>query len=156
MTAQAFMAEHIEKMGQSMVHFLSTTDPDLLGSKLETKGAEPARSVFELVGECAMANRYFASLLNGEESKRSPATEFANLTEAQDEIVASSQVLADTVRNASDEVFETEFTSWRGQVKGKMLMMGAYRNMAYHSGQINFIQILEGDHEFHMPPTWLN
>jgi hypothetical protein len=76
--------------------------------------------------------------------------------EARDEIMASANVLADAIRSASDDTFEQEFQHWsRGPLTGKILMMGAYRNMAYHSGQINFIQILSGDQEFHAPPTWL-
>ncbi len=156
MTAQQFMAEHVERMGHSVAHFIASTDPKLLDQHLETKGSEPARSILELVAECAAANRYFAALLNGGTHGQPTIPEFANPDEASHEIIASANVLADAIRSAHDEAFEQEFQHWsRGPLSGKILMMGAYRNMAYHSGQINFIQILAGDQEFHMPLTWL-
>lgn len=156
MTAQQFMAEHVERMGLSVAHFIASTDPSLLGEHLETKGSEPTRSIYELVAECAAANRYFAALLNGGTHGQPSIPVFTNSEDARDEIMASANVLADAIRSAPDEAFEQEYQHWsRGPLTGKILMMGAYRNMAYHAGQINFIQILGGDAEFHLPPTWL-
>ena len=156
MTAQQFMAEHVERMGLSMAHFIASTDPSLLDQHIETKGADPTRSVYELVAECAATNRTFAALLNGGTTGQPSVPVFATSEDARDEIMASSNVLADAIRSSPDESFEQEFQHWsRGAIKGEILMMGAYRNMAYHSGQINFIQILNGDPEFHLPPTWL-
>ena len=40
-------------------------------------------------------------------------------------------------------------------MKGITLIEMPYRNMAYHCGQLNFIQTIYGDKEFHLPPTWL-
>ena len=156
MTAQQFMAEHVERMGLSIAHFIASTNPEILDQKLTTKDGGSARSVLELVAECVSANRYFALLLNGGEHVQPVVDVFSNSEEARDEIMASANVLADAIRSASDEAFEQEYQHWsRGPLKGKILMMGAYRNMAYHAGQINFIQILDGDSEFHLPPTWL-
>jgi len=42
----------------------------------------------------------------------------------------------------------------RGQMSGENVIIMCLRNMAYHAGQANFIQILYGDTEFHVPPTW--
>ncbi len=150
------MAEHAERMGHSVAHFINSTDPALLDKHLDTKGPQPTRSILELVAECASANRYFAALLNGGTHGQPTISDFANADEASHEIIASANVLADAIRSAHDEAFEQEFQHWsRGPLTGKILMMGAYRNMAYHSGQINFIQILNGDPEFHAPPSWL-
>ena len=150
------MAEHAERMGLSMAHFIASTNPAMLDQHLETKGDQPTRSILELVAECASANRYFAALLNGGTHGQPAIPVFTNSEDARDEIMASANVLADAIRSAPDDAFEQEFQHWsRGPLKGKILMMGAYRNMAYHSGQINFIQILGGDQEFHVPPTWL-
>lgn len=156
MTAQQFMAEHAERMGLSVAHFIASTDPTLLDQHLETKGTEPTRCILELVAECAAANRYFAALLNGGTHGQPTMPVFVNAEDASAEIIASANVLADAIRSVHDEAFDQEYQHWsRGPLTGKILMMGAYRNMAYHSGQINFIQILGGDPEFHAPPTWL-
>ncbi len=156
MTAQAFMAEHVERMGLSMAHFIASTDPELLSQNLPTKSDIPARSVLEMVAECASANRYFAALLNGGTPGQPAIQTFTDSEDARDEIMASANVLADAIKQTADSALDQEFMHWsRGPLTGNILLMGAYRNMAYHSGQINFIQILNGDHEFHVPSTWL-
>ena len=157
MTAQTFMADHIERMGLAMAHFVGSTEPDRLGWRQNVGEGKTTRSVIEVVAECYSTNLYFASLLNGESSPRPAEPDFKDAEMASKAIVESSQILAKAVREAPDEALESEFMhATRGPIVGKILMMGAYRNMAYHSGQINFIQTLGGDTEFHMPPTWLS
>lgn len=156
MTAQQFMSEHVQRMGQSVAHFVANTEPSLLTWSQSAPGSEPSRTILELVGECVNANRLFAALLRGESPER-PADLDLTSESAQAEIVKSSNELAAAINYMNEEDFERDFIHpVRGPLKGKILAMGAYRNMAYHSGQINFIQILGGDHEFHLPPTWLN
>jgi hypothetical protein len=155
MTAQQFMSEHVERMGLSVAHFVDATEPSLLTWSQTPANGEPSRTILELVGECINANRLFAALLRGESPER-PADLDLNSESAQSEIVASSIELAEAISKMNDDDFEREFMHpVRGPLRGKILAMGAYRNMAYHSGQINFIQILNGDPEFHVPPTWL-
>ncbi len=156
MTAQQFMSEHVQRMGNSVAHFVANTEPSLLTWTQLAPGSERSRTILELVGECVNANRIFAALLRGESPGR-PADIDLTSESAQMEIVKSSDELAAAINYMNEEDFERDFIHpVRGPLKGKILAMGAYRNMAYHSGQINFIQILGGDHKFHMPPTWLN
>ncbi len=156
MTAQQFMSEHVQRMGHSVSHFVASTKPSMLTWSQSAPDSEPSRTILELVGECVNANRLFAALLRGESPER-PADLDLTSESAQMEIVKSSNELAAAINFMNEEDFERDFIHpVRGPLKGKILAMGAYRNMAYHSGQINFIQILGGDHEFHMPPTWLN
>lgn len=156
MTAQEFMGEHIERMGLSVAHFVSTTEPSMLTWTQAAPNGHLSRTVLEVVAECVQANRLFAALLRGESPERPGELQLTSET-AQKEIVSSSQVLAAAVRALDDAGIDREYVHpVRGALTGKILLMGAYRNMAYHSGQINFIQILGGDSEFHLPPTWLN
>lgn len=149
------MAEHTERMGLAMADFISTTKPEMLTWTNWVPTASSARSALELVAECVNANRLFAALLRGE-SPEKPDDLTLTAEEAQTQIVASSRELADAMRLVEDSAFEKLFEHpVRGEISGKILMMGAYRNMAYHAGQINFIQILSGDNVFHLPPTWL-
>jgi hypothetical protein len=155
MTAQQFMSDHVNRMGHSMAHFIATTKPELLIWTQAAPSSEPTRTALQLVGECVNANRIFAALLRGE-SPEKPGDLHLSAESAQTEIVKSSTELAAAINYMNDEDFEKDFIHpVRGPLKGKILAMGAYRNMAYHAGQINFIQILGGDHEFHLPPTWL-
>ncbi len=156
MTAQDFMAEHIVRMGHSMAHFVGSTQPDMLNWKKDLGDGKSTRTALEVTAECVQANFYFASLLRGEDGDRPAEPNFSSPGDAQRQIVESAKVLADAVRNLSDEDMDREFIHRvRGPILGKVLMMGAYRNMAYHSGQINLIQSLGGDTEFHLPPTWI-
>ena len=37
---------------------------------------------------------------------------------------------------------------------GKNVILMPMRNMGYHIGQLNLIQMLYGDAEFHVPANW--
>lgn len=158
MKAQEYMAEQIEKMGPILAHYVATTAPDKLDWQPSIEGSAPTRSVLEQVGECVAVNRFMAAMLRGEDVKP-PAggwqvPEFADGQDAQNQLIASTTELAAAIRALGDDDLNRAFQMKRGPTIGKNLMMMAYRNMAYHSGQINFIQLLTGDEEFHMPPQW--
>lgn len=158
MTAQEFMAEQIERMGESLASFIETTDAAKRPWKPEIAGSAPTRSALEQAGECIATNRYFAALLRGEQvdmpAGGAKAVVLQDAEEARTLLMESSTELAAAVRAMDDASLDQPYGHWRGPVAGKKLMIGAYRNMAYHAGQINLIQILSGDAEFHAPPTW--
>jgi hypothetical protein len=115
--------------------------------------------VLEQVEECIIVNGLFAALLRGEEIDREAARNnrcsFVDAADANVQLVASAQEVADAIRALPDVDLAREFPFWRGPVLGENLIEMPYRNMCYHCGQINFIQTLYGDQEFHVPPTWL-
>ncbi len=158
MNAQEYMAEQVEKMGPILAHYVATTAPDKLDWQPSVEGSAPTRSVLEQIGECIAVNRFMAATLRGEDVKppaggwQVPA--FADSQDAQQQLIASATELADAIRNMNDDDLNRAFQMRRGPTIGKNLMMMAYRNMAYHGGQINLIQLLTGDEEFHMPPQW--
>lgn len=157
MTAQDYMAEQIERIGQSMAHFAAVTDPEKLTWQPSVEGSAATRSILEQIAECVAVNHYFAALLRGDEPPAGGMT-LPALTDAQEaerHLSASTAVLAAAVRALDDDGLTRTFQTRRGATLGKNLIMLAYRNMAYHTGQINLIQLLAGDAEFHAPPTWL-
>jgi hypothetical protein len=151
------IAEHIERMGDSLASFVESTAPELLAPRHPTAQGE-ARSVLELVEECITTNLYVAALLGlrpGDMLDRSQFTAaISDAAEARAQLVESCKALSERVRALSPEAYEQAYPHWRGALAGKELVMGAYRNMAYHVGQINYIQILAGDNEFHRPSSW--
>ena len=157
MTAQELLAEQIELIGDSLAYYLETTAPDRLNWQPQLPGSAPTRSALEQVAECIAVNRAFAALLRGDANVPSLADELTptSPTEARARLQASCAELAAVIRASHDSLFESLFPTRRGQRTGKGLMVGAYRNMAYHSGQINLLQILAGDGEFHVPSTWI-
>lgn len=158
MTTQELLAEQIERMGESLAHFIETTSPEQRTWKPQVTGSAPTRSVLEQASECIAVNRNFAALLRGEQVEvptgGAVGKELLDLEEARTELIESSRELAAAVRALDEEALDRRFAHWRGPVPGKSLVMGAFRNMAYHAGQINLIQILGGDAAFHTPPTW--
>ena len=157
MTAQEFLAEQIERIGDSLAHYIETTALDRLNWQPQLPGSAPTRSALEQAAECIAVNRAFASLLRGDTVVPSLADEPTPTTpaEARARLQASCSNLATVIRASPDSLLDTVFQTHRGQRTGKGLMIGAYRNMAYHCGQINLLQILAGDGEFHIPTTWL-
>jgi len=62
--------------------------------------------------------------------------------------------LAGALRTLTDADLEKTFEHPRGTMLGKNLILMPMRNMGYHIGQLNFIQMLYGDTEFHVPKNW--
>ena len=156
MNAQEYMAEQIERMGSALAHFAAATAEDRLTWQPSVEGSAPTRSVLEQIAECISVNHSFAALLRGEGAPTGAMTlpELKNMQEAETQLRDSAETLASAVRALDDEGLRHTFQTRRGATTGKNLMMAAYRNMAYHAGQINLIQLLAGDADFHVPPTW--
>ncbi len=153
MTVQDYAADQTERIGASLAHFVVTTDPVRLGWEVPAEGGGHTRSILDQIGECVGVNVRFAALLRGVASPDAPLAP-RTATEAEAQIVSSAGELADAIRGVADDALEDAVQTPRGGVLVKNLMLAAYRNMAYHAGQINFIQVLGGDAEFHDPPNW--
>ncbi len=158
MNVPEYVARQTERMAEALAHFIATTPEDKLVWHPKLEGSAPMRSILEQVGECVSVNRYIAALLRGENvtppSGGWPAIAFANGQDAQEQLVASARALADAIRNLDEEALNRTFAHPRGPMRGENLILSCYRNMAYHAGQANFIQMLYGDAEFHTPPNW--
>lgn len=153
MTVQDYIAEQTERVAAALADFAATTAPDRLHWELAAEGGGQTRSVLDQITECVSVNFRFAALLAGVAApEASPALQ--TITEAQEQLIASAGALAATIRSLSDDALETPIQMPRGPLLTRNLMLAPYRNMAYHAGQINFIQTLAGDSEFHSPPTW--
>lgn len=156
-----FQARKIERMAASLAHFVSTTPESCLDWCPATGADSQTRSIMAMIGECVAVNRHAAALLRGESSipfpgrDGTPLLAFSNSEDAQQQLTASGQELAAAVRALDDEALTRIYLHWRGPLAGELIVEMPYRNMAYHAGQVNMIQLLTGDSEFHMPPTWL-
>ena len=156
MTVQEFQAKRIERIAEALAHFVKTTPEDKLDWCPAACAESQTRSILAQIGECVKVNRAIAAILRGEtvDYYGSPAVEFTSGEEAQRQIVESGQELASVIRKLDDAGLDRTFPHWRGTFRGEIMLEAPYRNMAYHAGQINYIQCLAGDSEFHMPPTW--
>jgi hypothetical protein len=158
MTVQEYVARQTERMAESLAHFIGSTKEDRLNWQPPSEGSEPCRSAYQQIGECVQVNRRLAMLLRGEPMPSGPPQTaeipFAGPQEAQEQLRASAKEMADAIRALPDDGLAREFPHPRGVMRGENFILTAYRNMAYHAGQINYIQTLYGDAEFHLPPNW--
>ena len=157
MTVQEFQAEKIESGAELLAFWLGTVPEDKRSWTPEVPGAAGLRTVLEMVAECAAANRFFAGLLRRETPQGFNPFEvkanYATLEAAQQDLISSATECAAAVRALGDEDLVAEFTLRRGAMKGYQVIEFPYRNMAYHSGQLNYVQLLYGDAEFHLPTS---
>lgn len=138
-----------------MASFIESTEADVLHWRPETPGSIGTRTVLEMVGECVAVNRRFAAKLAGESEAGIAEPVLTSAEDAISQIVESGKRLAQAIENLSDEALETDYPIPAGtRLSGTYLITGAYRNMAYHCGQINLIQMLRGDAENHRPESW--
>jgi hypothetical protein len=137
---QALLADQIERISDSMASFIESTHPDVLGWRPEIPGSAGTRTVLEMVGECVAVNRRFAAKLAQESEEGITQPVLASAEDAISQIVESGQRFAKVIANLSDEALEADYIHAGNQMSGTYLIIGAYRNMAYHCGQINLIQ----------------
>lgn len=158
MTVPEYMARQTERMADSLAHFIATTPEDRLVWHPSIEGSGPTRSILEQVSECVVVNRLIAALLRGgpvpATGMNTPPIKFANGQDAQEQLVVSARELAAAISAMTDADLARVYEHPRGKMAGENVIMMCLRNMAYHAGQANFIQILYGDTEFHVPPMW--
>jgi hypothetical protein len=155
-TVQEFQAGCIERAGRTVAFFLETTLPERRDWKPAVEGAAGMRSALDMVGECILLNRTTADILRG----GSPPTTspihlprpFADPAEAGPMLEESARELANVVRSMTDADLTREFVSRRGPMPGANLIEVPLRNMYYHGGQINQLQLMYGDTEYRLPP----
>ncbi len=154
MNATEYMARQTVQIAKSLIHFLQTTESVRLNWKLELSAGNSTRSALEQAAECVEVNRLISSLLKGEPAALRGDLTLTDAEEAENLLLESAQALAAAISSMSDADLDKEYQHPRAIIRGENLIMMAYRNMAYHAGQINFIQTLAGDTEFHAPPNW--
>ena len=153
MTIQEYVADQTERIAASLSHFAATTDPACLTWELSAEGEGHTRSVLDQIAECVGVNHRFAALLRGETAPDAPSAP-QSAAEVQAQLTASAGELAAAIRAVPDDAMDNVIETPRGAAIVKNLILASYRNMAYHAGQINFIQTLAGDSEFHAPSSW--
>lgn len=154
MSITEFQAEKVERIALALAHFVATTPEDKLDWRPAAQANSDTRSVLDQIGECVVTNRRVAALLRGQSDPAAELPAFSGGRQAQDALLASARELAKAMRSLDDTALARSFDSWRGPVSGAVLIEAPYRNMAYHAGQVNFIQRLLGDATFHTPATW--
>jgi hypothetical protein len=153
MTAQEFQARKIERIARTLAHFVATTPADRLDWCPALDDKSCTRSVRDQLAECIACNRSVAVILSGGTAAVSEENPVTDAPTAQEELLKSASELAAIIRAMPDEWLAKTFTTPYMTMTGEVLMDIPTRNMSYHGGQINFLQLLLGDKEFHVEPS---
>jgi hypothetical protein len=154
MNIPEYVAEQTERMGVNYCDFILTTHQDRLDWHPRIEDAAHARSILEQVAECINVNHTIASLLRGDPPVVGQLTELGGGEGACERLTESVVDLAGAIRALTDADLEKTFEHPRGTMLGRNLIIMPMRNMGYHIGQLNYIQLLYGDTEFHAPKNW--
>ena len=157
MTIQEFQADKIEGVAKMLAFWLGAMPKEKQSWVPSVEGAAGLRTAREQVAECVTANRFFASLFKGEKPASFslflvtfPDTN-TDFEEIQQALLTSAAECAASVRRMSDDDLMSEYPFRGRMMSGYQVLEFPYRNMAYHSGQINQLQLFYGDTEFHVP-----
>jgi uncharacterized damage-inducible protein DinB len=126
--------------------------PDRANWKPEGKGQSPQ----ELLAHTAGANLFFAGLMQGTEAP--PTGRYQNVQDitadsktyqqAEEALRASAEVLVQTIRATTDEQLREERQMpWGERWKMTRLITAPSAHIAYHWGQLCYLQTLLGDVE---------
>jgi len=150
MTVGAWQARQIEKAARILVDFVEATKEDRLRWRPSTEEASKTRSVLEQVGACVFANVRFRCYLLGETAPAADAFEaFSSVKEAKEALESTADALAVEIRKLGSDDMMREVQTHRGPMPVALAIQIPLRDMVYHMGQINMIQLLYGDMEFH-------
>jgi hypothetical protein len=146
-------ANLVERASMALAHFISTTADDRRSWSPPAENDCKVRNCFQLASECITINRRTAALLRGE----APPEEVVvnDVETCTRELEESGKEFAAAIRAQDDSLFSKTFQMPFGPITGTVLLEITLGNLSYHQGQVNLIQILGGDPEFHIPPNFL-
>ncbi len=112
--------------------------------------------MLEQAEEVASVNHGIANNLRGAAPKKSEGPIITDPKNAAAAVMASANDLADALAGMQDSELERIIELPFGKFPAKQAAGIANANMLYHWGQVNYIEILDGDKEFRIPPEFMN
>lgn len=152
MTLGQWQARQIQKAARIYAHFVRSTHHERLRWCPSTEEVSKCRSVLDMVGECIDANRRFVWIFKSDMASPRPESfdTSAPVDDALAALISSADELAEIIAKLSNEDLMKDVVTHRGPLPAAMAMQFPVRNMTYHMGQINMIQLLYGDTDFHI------
>ncbi|OWU65709.1 MAG: hypothetical protein CBB60_003315 [Armatimonadetes bacterium Cent15-Ar3] len=128
---------------------LDASSEELCAQSLNDK----CRSILSMVIELTGFNLAVSKLLKGESvsyaDMKAPNAE-AGLTEARANLAASVATVCETIATISEDDWMTQVTApWGAQITKAHAALWVSIHAMYHDGQINLIQVANGDTDVH-------
>ncbi len=142
MDLQETEIKRINKIAELLLKAARTVPPD----RQNWKPAPGGKSPHDIVAHLAMANSFFAALLRGGAPSEMRSTQsYADALKLFEE---SKAELTQTIRSIDPATFNQKRTMpWGEERTLKDLITSPMPHMAYHWGQIAYLQTLWGDSE---------
>lgn len=158
MTVQEWQAKIIGRAAEAVGVWIETTPDDKLGWVPPVEGAAGIRTVYQQIEEMEGVNLGIAAQLSGQSAGEAGHGESDNSitskAQAVQRLKASASRLAAVVRDMPDSAFVQTYDMGFAKMSGAVMIELAANNMMYHGGQINYLQMLAGDKEFHFPDSF--
>ncbi len=149
------MADRLLGIGHFVAHWIETTAPEHREWLPPVPGSAMTRTVVDFLAEFISVNRYvLAGFGQGTAPEGHPmhaARTFSTLEEGLAEFQSTLADVAACYRAMSDDDLEGDHAFAGRTLRGTDVLEIPYRNLCYHGGQINLIQLLGGDAEMHRP-----
>ena len=157
MTIAEWQAHQTVKAAKILSHFVESTPEDRRKWQPKADEASDVRSILEILGECIFANRRIRCYFLGEEPPAPPANfdTFSSVAEGTEQLQDSAEAVAAEIAKLKSDDLMRMIKTHRGPLPAAVAMQLPLRNMTYHMGQINMIQLLYGDKEFHINAEFL-
>jgi hypothetical protein len=146
MTVQEYVARVTERKAEDLLAAAHAVMQDSQSWKPLGRG----RTVIDLVAECAITNRMSIKLLHerawdeaGREERRQAHAALDTLDKASASLRENTRALAAAIRALPDDQLALEIRLPDETSTVAEDLLHPYWNMAYHEGQINYIQTLE-------------
>lgn len=148
-----YLAEEARGNGRLLSYCIESTKSDVHW-KPSVKGA--GRSILEQAQECANLNNLLAALFTGQAPQQGEPAPATNAADAATAVMDSANTLANALEGMQDPELDKMIQLPFGTYPARFAASIANANMVYHWGQANFIELLDGDTEFRIPPEFIN
>ena len=145
-----FSARMVRGNSKFLAYTMTTSGTDVnMEPELKGKG----RSMLAQAQECVNVNNGMAAAFSG--SAPVESGEITDAKSAASELVKSADNLAGVLENMDDSMLDQKFVLPFGTLTGQNALTISLNHMPYHTGQMAYIELLDGDPEFRFPPGFV-
>jgi hypothetical protein len=157
MTIPQYMAGRLAGVGALVAHWIETTPADKRDWLPPVPGSAMSRTILDMLAELIQVNQLVLAGLDGvtgpEGHPMHANRQFETCEQGLDLFRETLAALVARWESFDEDDLSRTIAFGERQFPVADLLEIPYRNLAYHGGQINLIQLLAGDPEMHRPKS---
>jgi len=157
MTVCTYMAGRLANIGNLVIHWIETTPEDKRDWLPPVPGSAMTRTVYDMLAELIQVNELVLAGIDGTPAPEGHPMEASRQFTSGDEGIARFRHTLDQLVQRwlafDDNDLDRTIPFGARTFTAADLLEIPYRNLCYHGGQINLIQLLAGDPEMHRPKS---